>query len=72
MTYYSRTENSRGEKELLSEHLKKTAALTGEFASAFGEEKAGEWCGIFHDAGKASATFQNVLKLPNRQAFRAL
>ena len=61
MTYYSRSENSRGEKELLSNHLKKTAALAGEFASAFGEEKAGEWCGIFHDAGKASAAFQNVL-----------
>ena len=61
MTYYSRSENSRGEKELLSDHLKKTAALAGEFASAFGEETAGEWCGIFHDAGKASAAFQNVL-----------
>ena len=61
MTYYSRSENSRGEKELLSEHLKKTAKLAGEFAGVFGEGKAGEWCGIFHDAGKASSAFQNVL-----------
>ena len=40
MTYYSRSENSRGEKELLSEHLKKTAKLAGEFAGVFGEGKA--------------------------------
>ncbi len=62
MTYYSRSENSRGEKELLSEHLKKTAGYAKEFASYFGEGAAGEWCGILHDAGKASVKFQNVLE----------
>lgn len=61
MTYFSRSENKNGEKELLSDHLKKTAELAKGFAEEFDEGVAGEWCGIFHDAGKASVRFQNVL-----------
>lgn len=61
MIYFSRSENKNGEKELLSDHLQKTAELAKEFAEEFDEGVAGEWCGIFHDAGKASVKFQNVL-----------
>ncbi len=60
--YYSRSENSLGEKELLKEHLKKTAALARQFAESFGEGDSGELLGLFHDAGKASKKFQDVLK----------
>lgn len=59
--YYSRTENERGEKELLSLHLKRTAEFAKQFAKEFGEGEAGELCGLFHDAGKASEMFQDVL-----------
>lgn len=62
MTYYSRSENSLGEKELLEEHLHKTAALARQFASSFGEGDCGELLGLFHDAGKASKKFQDVLE----------
>lgn len=60
--YYAHSENKRGVKEPLSLHLRKTAQLTMKYASAFGEEKAGEWLGSFHDAGKASEMFQGVLE----------
>ncbi len=62
MTYYSRSENRFGEKELLKVHLKKTAALARQFAESFGEGDCGELLGLFHDAGKASERFQGVLK----------
>ncbi len=62
MTYYSRSENSFGEKELLEVHLRKTAALARQFAESFGEGDCGEILGLFHDAGKASKKFQDVLE----------
>lgn len=60
--YYSRSENQNGEKEELSTHLKLVSFLTGTFAKVFGEQAAGEWCGLYHDAGKASKLFQDVLE----------
>ena len=52
-TYFAHSENARGEKETLEVHLKKAAILSRQYATAFGEEMAGEWLGWFHDAGKA-------------------
>lgn len=60
--YYSRSENQDGEKEELSAHLELVSFLAGKFAKVFGEETAGEWCGLYHDAGKASKLFQDVLE----------
>lgn len=60
--YYSRSKNQKGEKEELSAHLELVSSLAGEFAKVFGEQAAGEWCGLYHDAGKASKRFQNVLE----------
>lgn len=59
--YYARSENHNGKKEALSDHLELTSYLTGKFAQVFGEQAAGEWCGLYHDAGKASKLFQDVL-----------
>lgn len=59
--FYSRSENSNGERELLSVHLNKTADLAEQFANVFGEGNVGRWCGLFHDLGKASYLFQQVL-----------
>lgn len=60
--YSAHSANSAGFWEPLPVHLKKTATLAKQFASAFGEASAGEWLGWFHDAGKASTLFQDVLK----------
>lgn len=60
--YYSRSENQNGEKEKLSVHLELVSSITGKFAGEFGEQEAGQWCGLYHDAGKASRLFQDVLE----------
>lgn len=60
--YYAHSENKNGEKETLEKHLIETAGLVKDYAGSFGEESAGEWLGLFHDAGKASALFQGVLE----------
>lgn len=60
--YYSRSENKNGQKEALTDHLELTSYLAGEFARVFGEQNAGAWCGLYHDAGKASKLFQDVLE----------
>jgi CRISPR-associated endonuclease/helicase Cas3 len=59
--YYARSENEFGEKETVSHHLQRTAALCRTFCSALGDEAAGEWMGLFHDFGKYSPLFQRVL-----------
>lgn len=61
MIFFSRSENEKGEREHLYIHLRKTAELAGKYAEAFGEADAGNLCGLLHDAGKASALFQQVL-----------
>ena len=61
MVYYARSENAAGERETVSHHLKRCADLTAEFAADFGCQKEGELMGLFHDAGKYSALFQDVL-----------
>lgn len=60
--YYAHSENAHGKKETLKEHLLKTAELAKSYAGCFGEDIVGEWLGIFHDAGKATDLFQDVLK----------
>lgn len=59
--YYAHSANASGEWEPLEVHLRKTASLAENFADAFGEGTAGKWLGLFHDIGKASPLFQEVL-----------
>lgn len=60
--YYAHSANSAGRSEPLEEHLRKTADLAEIFASAFGEGNAGKLMGWYHDLGKASVLFQDVLQ----------
>lgn len=46
----------------LHEHLMQTAKLTGEFASEFDSREWGYLCGLWHDFGKYSEPFQNMIK----------
>lgn len=59
--FYAHSENKLGQKEPLEEHLKKTLILSQKFADAFGEGDAGKIIGLYHDIGKASKLFQDVL-----------
>ena len=48
--------------QTLNEHLEGTARLAAEFAAVAGEERCAAFLGRIHDAGKASAKWQNYLK----------
>ena len=62
MTYYAKSPDKDGTQETVQAHLKAVKALAGEYGRAWGEEKTAELCGLFHDFGKYSLAFQNVLK----------
>ncbi len=57
--YYAHsTENiDKSDWQPLSEHLLNVADLAGTFAAVFGAEKWGNYAGLLHDAGKATAAF---------------
>ena len=62
MIYYARSKNEQGEKETIKHHLKRTSELCGEYTSQFVSKEIGEYMGLFHDFGKYSEKFQNVLE----------
>ena len=51
-----------GFQETVSRHVQKVSALAGAFAAAFGCAEEGRLAGLFHDYGKYSHLFQQVLK----------
>lgn len=61
MQYFARSANLNGDKETVQHHLLRTAQLCGEYAEAFRCKEAGRWMGLFHDFGKYSQAFQEVL-----------
>jgi CRISPR-associated endonuclease/helicase Cas3 len=54
--------SENGRVQLLSEHLRNTAQKAGEFAAIFGAEMWGRAAGLLHDDGKASTSFQKLLR----------
>lgn len=61
-TYYARSANAQGEKETVPHHLNRAAELCREFLAPLGYEVWGEVLGKFHDFGKYSDQFQQVLR----------
>lgn len=51
-----------GREQALSEHLRNTAEMAGEFASCFDCHDWGYACGLMHDIGKYSAEFQKRIR----------
>ncbi len=72
MTYYARSQNEAGECETAAHHLQRVASLCRGFCTALGDEAAGEWMGLFHDLGKYSPLFQEVLARRARHVDHAL
>ena len=54
-----------GREQVLSEHLRNTAELAGEFADSFHCRDWGYACGLMHDIGKYSAEFQKRIRGEN-------
>lgn len=46
----------------LEEHLKATSVLAGSFAAEFGCSEWARLCGLWHDLGKYSEDFQNIIE----------
>jgi CRISPR-associated endonuclease/helicase Cas3 len=59
--YYAHSANDRGEKETVSCHLERTGRLCGSFLNEFGYGEWGTAIGRWHDFGKYSKLFQQVL-----------
>lgn len=64
MEYYAHSIQGEphGKWHRLEEHLKATSALAGSFAAEFGCSEWGRLCGLWHDLGKYSEDFQNMLR----------
>lgn len=60
--YFARPANEQGEWEPLSHHLERASTLCSGFLSEFGYEGWGTVLGLFHDFGKYSDLFQQVLR----------
>ena len=66
--YAHSTDNpDKSDWQPLEEHLREVAKLAEEFAEEFGAGKWGESAGWLHDAGKASAAFQERLEGSSRK-----
>ena len=62
MDYYAKSPRADGTRETVEQHLMSVAALAGQYGAAFGEMESAYLCGLFHDFGKYSEAFQNVLR----------
>lgn len=62
MVYYAKSPKKNGEQETVRQHLQKVEELAGEYGQAFGAQLPARLCGLFHDFGKYSAAFQDVLR----------
>jgi CRISPR-associated endonuclease/helicase Cas3 len=61
---FAHSENQRGEKQDLGDHLAAVARLASEFAEKFGAADLGHWAGLWHDLGKFHPDFQAYLSNP--------
>ena len=61
MTFYAKSPRKDGTRETVQEHLRTVEQLAGTYGSAFGQAGSAKLCGLFHDFGKYSTAFQNVL-----------
>ena len=70
--YYARSANEQGQKETVFHHLSRASELCQEFLSPLGYGAWGEVLGKFHDFGKYSEDFQQVIFLPGLRDIRQL
>ena len=62
MTYYAKSPQRDGTQETVREHTQKVKVLAQTYGKSFGEEISAGLCGVFHDFGKYSSAFQQVLQ----------
>ena len=62
MTLYAHSENTKGKRQPLADHLRNVAALARERARPFGGGDLAFLAGLWHDAGKADPEWQRYLR----------
>ena len=62
MTYYAKSSQQGGVQETVREHTQTVKDLAQTYGKPFGAEIQAGLCGLFHDFGKYSSTFQKVLQ----------
>lgn len=62
MIYYAKSLREDGRQETVQEHTQTVKLLAQTYGKVFGEEIQAGLCGLFHDFGKYSSAFQNVLQ----------
>ena len=62
MNYYAKSPQENGEQVTVQSHLQAVQQLAGEYGRSIGQELSAALSGLFHDFGKYSSAFQNVLK----------
>ncbi|MCG8350084.1 MAG: CRISPR-associated helicase Cas3' [Chloroflexales bacterium] len=62
MVYAHTPAEGSTEWHMLDEHILNVAAMSRDFAAAFGAEDLAYWLGIWHDLGKCNPAFQDYLK----------
>ncbi|HPT78923.1 MAG TPA: CRISPR-associated helicase Cas3' [Candidatus Atribacteria bacterium] len=60
--FYAHSENKIGVCETVAEHISEVSKLAGVFAGQWNRELEGKIAGLFHDLGKYTDAFQQVLK----------
>jgi CRISPR-associated endonuclease/helicase Cas3 len=60
--YYAKSKLKNGYQPTNREHLQAVSNLAGQFAAVFGCQEEGALAGLFHDFGKYSEAFQQVLE----------
>lgn len=61
-TYYAKSQRKDGTQETVQQHLQAVETLASTYGKSFGQEISAGLCGLFHDFGKYSPDFQNVLR----------
>lgn len=72
MPYYAKSKLKNGMQPTVKEHSQKVAELSEKYGAECGLEELGKTAGIFHDFGKYSKSFQDVLKGRNKNVDHAI
>ncbi|MCD7854095.1 MAG: CRISPR-associated endonuclease Cas3'' [Clostridiales bacterium] len=59
--YYAKSPRADGSQETVGKHCRKVSELAAAYGSEFGQGDEAALCGLFHDFGKYSKDFQDVL-----------
>ena len=70
--FFAHIRKSDGAKEPIEEHLRRTSELSSYYMKDLGLENFGQIVGYFHDIGKHTEAFQNILRRKEQKVNHAI